>query len=505
MKRIGILQIHQESNHFNPVRTGIGDYVLYGIAEGQRMLSEFGEVGELGGFREGLAEWGGTAEPVGIVRFQAWPSGPLSREAFDGILSALRRGLAAAAPMDGVLCCLHGSMVADGEEDVDGAVLAAVRAAAGPSVPVVATLDLHAYVTPRMTALADCLVPYHTSPHMDQRETGVRAARVLRRILDGARPACASVRVPMLSISEAQNTFQGPLEPVYGKVRQIESSPGVLAAAVLMTQGWLDVKRLGWSALVTVDGDRKRAEDLAESLAADCWAVRERLTAEFHSAVECVDLALAHPGGPVILADGADATNSGAPGDSTHLLAALTGRDIPGLALSIMVDPEAVEAAGKAGVGGRFRRTVGGRRDSVFSKPLAVEGTVEALGPARYVLSGHGGNNLPIDMGRSATVRIRDVRLLLVEAPGPGSTPLMYRCVGLEPRDNKIVVVKSPAGFRAEYGPFASRILLADAPGCASPRYERMPYTRIGRPLWPLDTIRDRREASWAGLERPEA
>jgi len=110
-----------------------------------------------------------------------------------------------------------------------------------------------------------------------------------------------------------------------------------------------------------------------------------------------------------------------------------------------------------------------------------------------------------VDMGISAVVRIRDVRLLLVEAPGPGSTPMMYRCVGLEPKDHRVVIVKSPAGFRAEFGPFASLILLADCPGCASPRYERMPYNTISRPLWPIDPITDRGEAPWAGTEPAES
>ncbi len=441
---------------------------------------------------------------MGIARFQAWPSGPVDAGAFRWIAATLRSELAKAGPLDGVLCSLHGALIADGVDDADGELLSVVRSMVGDAVPIVASLDLHADVTPRMTGLADVLVPYHTSPHLDQRETGARAAQVLLRLLDGARPVTASVRLPMISVSEAQNTFQGPLAPIYARLPALEADHRILSAGILMTQGWLDVPRLGWSTLVTTDGDVRRAVETAEELAAACWEVRRSLTGSYLSAAECVERAIAHGAGPVIIADGADATNSGAPGDSTHLLAELVRRPIPGGALSIMVDLDSVAAAWTAGVGGAFRRAVGGRRDRVFSKPLLVEGTVERVGPARYVLSGHGGTNLPVDMGISAVVRIRDVRLLLVEAPGPGSTPMMYRCVGLEPKDHKIVIVKSPAGFRAEFGPFASLILLADCPGCSSPRYERMPYTRISRPLWPLDPLADRREAPWAGDEPPD-
>lgn len=507
MRRIGILQVHQESNSFNPVRTTRADYERYGVATGRRVLDEFGETGELGGFLEGLRAADRTGavsiEPVGIVRFQAWPSGPVEADAFRWITGVLREELAKAGPLDGVLCSLHGALVADGVDDADGELAAVVRSVVGNAVPVVASLDLHADVTPAMTGLTDVLVPYHTSPHLDQRETGVRAARVMLRLFDGARPATASVRLPMISVSEAQNTFQGPLASVYARLPTLEADPRVLSAGILMTQGWLDVPRLGWSTLVTTDGNARRAGEAAEELAAACWEVRRSLTGSYLSASECVERAIAHGAGPVIVADGADATNSGAPGDSTHLLAELVKRPIPGGALAIMVDPGAVAAARAAGIGGAFRRAVGGKRDRVFSKPLPIEGTIERLGPARYVLSGHGGRNLPIDMGMSAVVRVRDVRLLCIEAPGPGSTPMMYRCVGLEPKEHRIVVVKSPAGFRAEFGPFASLILLADCPGCASPRYERMPYTRINRPLWPIDAIADRADAPWAGPEAP--
>ena len=101
------------------------------------------------------------------------------------------------------------------------------------------------------------------------------------------------------------------------------------------------------------------------------------------------------------------------------------------------------------------------------------------------------------DMARAIGAGHADVTLLLVECPGPGSTPLMYRCVGLEPKDFKVVIVKSPAGFRAEFAPFAADIILSDCPGCASSRFAELPYRKINRPLWPLDQIDDWRKVDW--------
>ena len=501
MKRIGIMQILQETNSFNPVRTTLDDFEAFGLGLGDDVISEFGEVDEIGGFLEGLKLWSKPVQPVGLIRAQSWSGGPLSTETKGWFIDAVGEQLTQAGPLDGVLFALHGAMVSEEEVDVDGCLLETVHAAVGREVPLVATIDLHAYCTSRMINNADVILAYHTSPHMDRRQTGVRAARALERILSGVKPACAHVRLPMITVSEAQNTFRPPMAQVFARVRKLEGTLGVLSAAVLMTQSWLDVPQLGWSSMVTTDSNVEMAQELAQELAAElaemCWACRRDMTVDYSTPEDSIVQALACSGKPVIIADGADATNSGAGGDSTHLLRELVKRRIPDGALTIMVDPEAVRFAQTVGEGNSFEFAVGGKRDHVFSKPLEVAGKVTNLQEARYVLTGHGATNLAVDMGLSATVRIGDVTLLLVERPGPGSTPLMYRCVDLEPQDYKIVVVKSPAGFRAEFEPFAAEIILSDCPGCASPHYDKLPYKRINRPLSPLDEIEDWRSVAW--------
>jgi len=498
MKRIGIIQVWQESNSFNPVLTTRTDFEAFRMGIGQEALEEFAMGEEVGGFVKGLKGWGEATEPVGLVFAQAWPGGPLSREAKQWFGQVIGEHLARAGRLDGVLFSLHGALVAEDETDVDGFLLEQIRSVLGPEVPVVATIDLHAYVTVRMGRLADAVVAYHTNPHLDRFQTGERAAGVLERVMSGTKPELSAVRLPMLTTGEVTNTDGPVLGSVFGRLRELESRPEVLAASVLMVQPWLDVPHVGWTVAIFTDGRAELGRRLAEELAEMCWQRREQMKFEFLGAEASVTEALNFPGKPVIIADGADATNSGAAGDSVHLLEEMLKRDIPEGALTIMVDAEAVAHAKAVGVGGTFRLAVGGKRDNVFSRPLPVTGEVLFLKHANYILSGHCGDNLPIDMGDSAAVRIGDVMLLLVEKPGPGSTPMMYRCVGLEPKDFKIVVVKSPAGFRAEFEPFAAGIVLSACPGCASARLAEMPYGNINRPLWPVDKIDDWRTVEWA-------
>src|SRR5690606_17154613 len=206
-----------------------------------------------------------------------------------------------------------------------------------------------------------------------------------------------------------------------------------------------------------------------------------------------------HGGHPVVIGDGADATNSGSTGDATPLLQAfLTQPAIPHGALTFIVDPEAVAHAEAVGAGGAFEFPVGGKYAPEYSQPVHFRGTVERLLDVNFVLDGHISRNFPVSMGRGAVVRSGDVTVLLVEKNGPGSTPRLYEAAGLDPRTFGMVVAKSPAGFRADYEPFASKILLADCPGCASPNWKQMPFHRANRPLFPIDPHAPR-DAAWAG------
>jgi microcystin degradation protein MlrC len=505
MLRIGIGQIWQETNHFSPVKSTRADFESFCMhaGHGDWLAQTTGE--EVGGFRAGLKSWMDPIRPAGLLAAQAWPSGPLTSDARRWLIEELSGQLAKQNPFDAILFSLHGGLCAEDEVDMDGLILQTIREHVADNVPVVATVDLHAHVSDRMLHHADAIVAYHTNPHLDRFDTGRRAADVMQRLLQGANPCVSSVRLPMIVSGEVTNTSREPLKQLFSYLGELESRHEILSASIFMTQPYLDVADSGWSTMVVTDGDFELAQRLSDDLAQACWDARDTLGGgeTFFNAEQAVQKALATPGKPVVIADGADATNSGAPGDSVHLVSELMKHSISDRgALAIMVDPEAVAYAASIGPGARFDFAIGGKRDHVFSTPVTVSGCVEFIRPARYILGGHLGDALPIDMGRAAAVRVNDVTILLVEKAGPGSSPMMYRCVGLEPRDFKIVIVKSPAGFRAEFEPFAADIILTACPGCAMSQLQQVPYTRVNRPLWPLDEISDWRSVPWCKAYR---
>jgi microcystin degradation protein MlrC len=493
--RIAIGQLWQETNTFNPLATTRQDFEYLGVLRRQELVEQMAQTNELGGFIQSLRAWPERPEIAGLVRLPAWPGGPATPETFAWLRQELIDALRAQLPVDAVLLALHGALVADGTPDVEGAVLEAMREVIGPAVPLVATLDLHANITARMVRSADALVLYHTAPHLDVFETGQRGAAVLRRILvEGARPVTAFVKVPLVVPAERANT-QDPTSVSHAfcrRLRELEADPRILAAGLATVQPWLDIPEFGSAVVVVTDGDAERASREAADLAASLWARRRDYLPELVPVAEAVEAAHAEADGLVVLSDSADATTSGAPGDSTWALRELLRHDWPRPALVTLVDPEIVARAREAGPGKQITTELGGKRDRRFSRPLGLTVQVERVFDARFVLSGHLGRNLPIDMGPSAVLWNRQVHIVVTSRSGPHFAPQLFQAAGLDPFAASVLIAKSPCGFRAAYEGRARKIVVVQAPGCAPADFWHYDYERIPRPLWPWDEI-----ASW--------
>src|SRR5215831_993960 len=94
--------------------------------------------------------------------------------------------------------------------------------------------------------------------------------------------------------------------------------------------------------------------------------------------------------GTAVLVDAADATSSGASGDSNAILRALAAGGYTGTVLAPIVDEPAVEAAVDAGIGATIRTTIGGRLDPARFEPMPFEAEVVALGDGLFVSESDG-------------------------------------------------------------------------------------------------------------------
>jgi microcystin degradation protein MlrC len=487
--RIAIGQFMEESNTFVRQRADLehfrGTQLLYGDEIPARLR---GTRSEVGGFLDVLEPAG--VEIVPTVAANAVSSGPVTRTAFDHVRDAVLERLAAAGRVDAVLFALHGAMVLEDGPDGEGELLAAIRAAIGPSVPLLATLDLHATITPRMVEEADALIGYDTYPHIDLYETGMKGARLAMRAARGeVRPVALFARSPMLVPAEGMATAGEPMASLLADAKALETRPGVLAVSLFPVQPWLDVPRTGFCVMAVADGHARASEiePMVRQLAWRAWESRARFRAELLEVDDAIRRALAAEGGPFILSESADSTGSGSPGDSAHLLERLLALRVGERCLVTVVDAPAVGRALAAGIGAELATTVGGTLDPRYNRPVAVSGRIRLLSDGRFTSSDKKSAGVEFQMGRAAVIECGRIAVLVTERPAFTVDPAFYRSVGLEPRDAKIVGVKSPLQFRDGYGGLARACWVIDTPGPSTARLERLAWQRLSRPLFPFD------------------
>jgi microcystin degradation protein MlrC len=488
---IAIGSIVQEGNTFAPTPTDLEAFAADFLWYGEELLAGYRDMRvEVAGFLHVLAEAGATPAPLLAAR--AGAGGPLTRATMDHLVGELVARLRAALPIDGVLLSLHGAMVVEDEPDAEAEILAAVRRVVGAGVPIAASLDLHGHITPRTLEHATILVGYQEYPHIDMYETGERTARLLLDTLRGRlRPALALAKRPMIVSPVNARTTDGPLQRVAEAARAMERDGRVLAASLFPVQPWLDVPNLGFAALVLADGSAADAQVAADQLAEMTWEARAEFEPEIVPLAEAVRIGLASAGTTVI-GDAGDAPSSGAAADHTAVLRELLaqGADRAGRPTYLTLrDAPAAAACAAAGVGAEVALAVGHTLTRAEGQPVAVRGRVCALTDGHYLMQGPGAAGMPMNMGPAAVLAIGDIRLALRSLPSLEWDPSLYRSVGLEPADAALVFVKSPGHFRVSYAPLAHRLLVADTPGAARPNMRALRFSRVTRPLYPLDNF----------------
>jgi microcystin degradation protein MlrC len=496
--RIAVLGLHLEANAFAPP-TRLEDFARQCLVQGEAMTtlarSETSHLpAEIPGFYRRM-DATGPWQPVPLLVAAAPPGGPIEQSVFLDFLDAMRRGLAAALPLDGVYLASHGASSATGEEDSDGVIAAMIRQVVGPAVPVVCSHDLHCNVSGTLVESVDALVVYRTNPHVDMAARAAESADLLRELLAGGRMARGFVRLPLVPPSVTLLTAAGPYaERIAEAEALMRADPRIANASVAAGFVFSDLPKCGMTVTVTArGGDAALARETARRLARHAWAERPRHVARLTPLADAVALAVAAGRGeapPVLLADVADNPGGGGRGSTAYLLRALHEAGAQGVVLGVFIDPDLAAEAHALGEGAAFE-AVFNRVPSEFSQGFAA--------PARILALRDGAG-----VGRRGTMAGRRFGLgpsALLELAGSGlrvvvgslrrqlHEPAMLELHGIDIGLARCVVVKSRGHFRAGFDEFFpdDRIIEVDAPGLTSPVLANFGWRRLPRPVFPLD------------------
>jgi microcystin degradation protein MlrC len=489
-RRILIAQFAHETNTFSRLPTTLDDYRRRWLLEGDEIAPRFrGTRTEIGGLLDYAEKAGWQLVPT--VAANATPSGKLTRECWETIrdkIVALARG---AGSLSGAVLALHGAMVSETEDDAEGALLEALRGVLGASVPIVVTLDLHANATPRMAKHANALISYRTYPHTDQYERAQQAAALLDRIVAAsAKAQTVLVQPPTLVGADHGRTVQpGPMRDLLAMAERFEQEQGIHVASIQAGFMPADIEWAGPSVAVSHDPARAdRARAIANELSREIWRRRDEETITYRSIDEAMRAVKADPGGgPLVIADGTDNPGGGGYGDATNLLRALIAADAQDGAVGHIYDPATAQVATAAGAGKTVRVRLGGRIDPAFGAPIETEALVQSVSDGSFINDGPMGKGVRTEMGPTAVLRIGGIEVIVISNRLQNTDLQTFLSQGIDPRQRRVVVVKSVHHFRAAYAPIAREVMIVDSGALCTPDPKRHAYQRLRRPIWPLD------------------
>ena len=430
------------------------------------------------GFIDEARTAGCRLEPLAWCSAQ--PSGRVTREAFEIITGLLLDRLAALKRLDAVYLDLHGAMVAEHVDDADGEVLERVRRRVGPDVRVVASLDFHANVSPRMVEAADVLAGYRTYPHVDIAATGARAFGLLQEALDRPFAARARRALPFLIPLTSQCTLLEPMRSLM-ELAAADRRPGVSSLSFFPGFPAADVAECGPS-VVAYGRDAESVRREVDAFHDAVLAQEPGFGLDLLKVDEAVALARAHdgrPGHPLVLADTQDNPGAGGNADTTTLLKALVAADVPGTLAGVIWDPDAAARAHAAGEGATVELALGARTGFPGETPLGGRFRVDGLGDGRFTGTGPFYRGGRFELGPMALLALGHTRIVVASRKQQAADQAMFRHLGAEPSAATVLMLKSSVHFRADFGPIAGRVALVEAPGPNPADPAALPFTRL--------------------------
>jgi microcystin degradation protein MlrC len=491
--KLVIAQMKHETNSFSPVPTPLTRFTRAGTLplEGDAAVQAFRGTGTALGALLEAADAAGAEYTVPIAA-SAWPSGPVDDDAFEyvseRIVAAVRRGC------DAVLLDLHGAMLTHSCEDAEGGLLRRVRAVAA-EVPIGVALDMHANVSQAMADSATVIAGYHTYPHVDMYETGLRTAKpVLAMLRGGARPTLAFGSRPMLPHIMRQSSLDLPNRAIQARAAQIERE-GALAASLFTGFPHADADCAGISAVVVTDGDAQQARRWCDELLDMTWNAREQFRYVPEPLAQSLARAktLAPTGRPVVLLDHYDNVSSGGTMDTSTVLEAIIESGLEDVAAFAICDPAAVAQAAAAGQGAMVDMHLGGRLAmpaiGLVGQPLRVRARVARIVDGRYRNEGPMARGEQVDMGRCVVLDTGKVEIAVISKRVEPHDIASFKVLGIDPLAKRFLMLKSRVHWRAGLGDIAGAVVECAGTGVCTSDYSQLTFRRLRRPIYPLDDL----------------
>ena len=489
--KVVVCEFNQESNSFNPEITKREMFEYYGIYIGEEMYTKTkNKPRAIAAMFDVLYENGIEIIPACSMYSQS--GGRIEHSVLEWFINKVSSVLSENMPIDGVFISLHGATQTTECDDVCGYILEKIRTQVGNKAVISASADMHANITKKIMENTDFICGFHTYPHTDYYETGYRAAKLGVEKLKGNRKyAAVRVGIPMIIPANGYTTLDDPFKSLMDYAESKVNKGKLADCSIFMMQPWLDVEE-GATTVVTVATEKSEAEKHAMELAEKLFSLRNSLQPDLFSIDQVIDLAeKSNTNKPIVLVDCADSSNAGATGDGVAVVERLIKRESCVKTATMLTDARAVDYAFSLGVGKKGEFTLGGTKDPVHNKSIKLQAYVKSLHDGVFIQEGPAGKGMKINIGKTAVLNIGNIDMIVCYNLSGNGDPQLYKSVGIDPKNYKLVVVKACTSFRASYRKFAEKICLTDTPGAASSNLLSLDFKKLPKTFYPFSNLDD--------------
>jgi microcystin degradation protein MlrC len=127
--------------------------------------------------------------------------------------------------------------------------------------------------------------------------------------------------------------------------------------------------------------------------------------------------------------------------------------------------PSSAKAAHAAGIGAEVTLALGGRHGPEGERPFEGTFRVDKLRDGHLRTTGPVSGNRDVDLGPMALLRIGGVSVAVTTKRMQALDQAPFRHLGIEPKDRRILALKSTVHIRGDFEPLAEAILVVEAPG----------------------------------------
>jgi microcystin degradation protein MlrC len=290
-----------------------------------------------------------------------------------------------------------------------------------------------------------------------------------------------------------QYSAENPMKNIINIAKKSEAERNVLAASIFCGFPLADVQHARMSSVVVFDSKQAGAEKICNHILDTAWQQKKAFVYHPQKLSNSIARAKKLRDYPILLIDHGDNCGAGGSQDDMSVVKEVIKQGLDDVVVGAICDPEAVHAMIRSGIGNQITVSLGGKSDSPSinynGSSLQITGVVRAITDGEFVITGPMLTGMVIRLGRTAVLDTGSIQFIVTENRHEPKDLGLFRSVGIEPTQRKYLLLKSRVHYRAAFLPIAKHVVECAGLGAASSDYSIYPFSKLKRPIYPIDNI----------------